>query len=104
MKNVFVKLTEVRGRYEFNEPVWINMSRVQEIRPLRHRGQQRVTSGSVLKMNIPNYEVQVIEKPDEVIQKLLAINMENEQVISTGGLSDNEIAEKLGRAVSGDKS
>jgi hypothetical protein len=84
MKNVFVELTEVAvdgaGAIKSGS-CWVNMSRVQEMRigfiPVPNSDPVTVTE---LTMNIPNYEITVMESPDVIMEQLHKINDEKPEV------------------------
>jgi len=84
MKNIFVELTEVAvdgAGAVTSRSCWVNMSRVQEMRlgfiPIPHSDPVNVTE---LTMNIPNYEITVMEPPDVIMEQLHKINDEKPEV------------------------
>ena len=84
MKNVFVELTEVvvdgAGAIKSGS-CWVNMSRVQEMRldfiPVLNSDPVAVSS---LTMNIPDYEIHVMEPPDVILEQLHKVNTEKFEV------------------------
>jgi hypothetical protein len=83
MKNVFVELTEFGtdgiGKVTI-QSCWVNMSRVQEMRVIiakTDKGDMQITE---LTMNIPDYQVQVMEHPGEILSRLKKVNAEQFEV------------------------